>query len=370
MSTTPLSPVQRALRADHELDHELDHGLDRGSERAVVRGLPAARETPTAASLDGFVPPPRFGTTTFAAYQPAHPSQAAARDAVIEFVASAADAATSRRPRLPWRRRPVGVGLYLDGGFGVGKTHLLAAAWHAARLPARAKRYLSFQELVYLLGALGRDGARDAFASVSLVCLDEFELDDPGNTLMIATFLREAFARGTSVLTTSNTEPASQGAGRFAARDFRREIQGIADRFDVVAIDGPDHRAGARRAQWTSPSDLEATVSEAPGTVVVTTGAELTRALARLHPIRYGGLLRGADVLVIDAIEPIADQNDALRFVHFVDKLYDTGVGLRASGTVPPGAIFDRSYREGAYAKKHHRCLSRLAELLQEPLPE
>lgn len=341
--------------------------MRRGPGRDVVRGLPAASDTPAATSLDGFVPPPRFGTTSFAAYQPAHPSQAEARDAVADFARAAAETAPRRRI-LPWRRRREGTGLYLDGGFGVGKTHLLAAAWHAARLPVRAKSYLSFQELVYLLGALGRDGARDAFADVALVCLDEFELDDPGNTLMIATFLREAFARGTSVLTTSNTEPASQGAGRFAASDFRREIQGIADRFTVVPIDGPDHRAGARRGQWTSAAELASTVREATGTVVATTGAELTRALAQLHPIRYGGLLRDADVLVIDGIEPIADQNDALRFVHFIDKLYDMGVRLRASGTVPPGAIFDRSYREGAYAKKHHRCLSRLSELLQEPL--
>ncbi len=331
-----------------------------------VRGLPAPSETPPAASLDGFVPPPRFGATSFAAYEPVHPSQAEARDAVIRFVEAAGS--RPRRRALPWRRRAEGTGLYLDGRFGVGKTHLLAAAWHAARLPADAKRYLSFQELVYLLGALGREGARDAFADVALVCLDEFELDDPGNTLMIATFLREAFARGTAVLTTSNTEPASQGAGRFAADDFRREIQGIADRFSVLAIDGPDHRAGARRAEWSSPAELAATASTARGTVAATTGPELTEALAGIHPIRYGGLLRGIDVLLIEEIEPIADQNDALRFVHFIDKLYDAGVRLRASGTVPLEAIFDRSYREGAYAKKHHRCLSRLAELVQEPL--
>jgi len=285
---------------------------------------------------------------------------------VIRFVEAAAS--PPRRRALPWLRRAEGTGLYLDGGFGVGKTHLLAAAWHAAPLPAAAKRYLSFQELVYLLGALGRERARDAFSGVSLVCLDEFELDDPGNTLMIASFLREAFARGTSVLTTSNTEPASQGAGRFAADDFRREIQGIADRFAVLAIDGPDHRAGARRAQWTSAEEMASAASSAGGAVAATTGAELAEALSDIHPIRYGGLLRGIDVLLIEGIEPIADQNDALRFVHFIDKLYDAGVRLRASGTAPLEAIFDRSYREGAYAKKHHRCLSRLSELIQEPL--
>ena len=349
MPTTPTAPRPPSPRARDER----------------LRGLPAPGDAPPAASLDGLVPPPRFGATSFDAYEPVHPSQTEARDAVIRFVQ-----AVTTRPRrrsLPWRRQPDGAGLYLDGGFGVGKTHLLAAAWHAARLPADSKRYLSFQELVYLLGALGREGARDAFEDVALVCLDEFELDDPGNTLMIATFLREAFARGTSVLTTSNTEPASQGAGRFAADDFRREIQGIADRFTVLAIDGPDHRAGARRTGWTSAAELEAAAT-ASGTVVATTGPVLADALAGLHPIRYGGLLRGIDVLLIEEIEPIANQNDALRFVHFIDKLYDAGVRLRARGSVPLDAIFDDAYREGAYAKKHHRCLSRLSELVQEPL--
>ncbi len=314
------------------------------------------------------MPPPRFGTTSFDDYRPDHPSQAEARDAVAAFARAAADAARPRRLPLPWRKPRPGRGVYLDGGFGVGKTHLLAAAWHAAALPARHKRYLSFQELVYLLGVLGRASAREAFADVALICLDEFELDDPGNTLIIATFLREAFERGASVLTTSNTPPEAQGRGRFAAHDFRRQIHGIAERFSVVAIDGPDHRAGRRRAGWNAPAELAEAERTAPGTVVATDGAELAATLEELHPVRYRGLLREVDVLLISDVRPIPDQNAALRFVHFVDKLYDLGVRLRASGTAPLEDTFDPSYREGAYAKKHHRCLSRLSELLQEPL--
>ena len=44
------------------------------------------------------------------------------------------------------------MGLYLDGGFGVGKTHLLASTWHAAPGP---KAYGTFVELTHLVGALG-----------------------------------------------------------------------------------------------------------------------------------------------------------------------------------------------------------------------
>jgi len=328
--------------------------------------LPAPR---SAAALDGLVPPPRFGTTSFAAYRPVHPSQADARTTVADFVADTAERARPRRLRLPWRTPPVGRGLYLDGGFGVGKTHLLAAAWHAAALPARRKRYLSFQELVYLLGVLGREGAREAFADVALLCLDEFELDDPGNTLLIATFLREAFARGTALVTTSNTPPEAQGSGRFAAHDFRREIQAIAERFEVVAIDGPDHRAGVRQADWSGPAELRAAADACPGEVLHATGDELASTLTALHPVRYRELLRGVDLVVLEDLRPIPDQNAALRFVHFVDKLYDLGIGLRATGTHPLADTFDADYAHGAYAKKHLRCLSRLSELLTEDLP-
>ncbi|GMA92446.1 hypothetical protein GCM10025869_29750 [Homoserinibacter gongjuensis] len=43
-------------------------------------------------------------------------------------------------------------GIYLDGGFGVGKTHLLAALWHVA--PGR-KYFGTFIEYTALVGALG-----------------------------------------------------------------------------------------------------------------------------------------------------------------------------------------------------------------------
>jgi len=52
-----------------------------------------------------------------------------------------------------------GVGLYLDGGFGVGKTHLLASAYYL--LPGEAperptpKAFVTFGELTQLGGVFG-----------------------------------------------------------------------------------------------------------------------------------------------------------------------------------------------------------------------
>ncbi len=313
--------------------------------------------TPGLPRREDWLPPPRFGTVRFADYVPAHPTQAEALAAVQEF---------ANQPRAPqrwrWRRpEPVGAtGLYLDGGFGVGKTHLLAALWHAAT--ESRKVYLSFAELVAAIGALGMPRALEELGQERLYCIDEFELDDPGNTLIVKTFLAHVFDRGARVLTTSNTAPDAQGEGRFDAASFRREIQSIAARFRTVRIDGPDHRVADRDRSLLAP----ATAAAAPADAVRASWSELHTALADLHPVRYGAWGRAARAFVVAGAAPIPDQQRALRWVHFIDKLYDQRVPLWLTGDVALADLFDPHYAAGAYAKKHDRCRSRLAEMLAE----
>lgn len=313
-----------------------------------------------------FTPPPRFSTTSFENYAPQHPSQSAARDTVREF-AIAAPRPPAAGSWLHWRPRhrpQPGSGLYLDGGFGVGKTHLLAAAYHES---GSVKTYLSFQELVYSIGVLGITGAQEAFRDSRLLCLDEFELDDPGNTLMVKAFLAAAFARGTAVITTSNTPPEAQGQGRFNAEDFKREIQSIAERFTVLRLEGPDYRHRTQAGAPLSQQEFAALLAcETRLPVIHLEWLELLALLSRYHPIRYGELLRQVGSVYLANLTPLKDQNSALRFVHFVDKLYDLKLGLRISGDIPISELFDASYRHSAYAAKHFRCLSRLLELLGE----
>src|SRR5690606_25092448 len=80
-------------------------------------------------------------------------------------------------------------GVYLDGGFGVGKTHLLAAIYHA--MPARRKYFGSFIEYTALVGALGYQKTVELFRGSQLLCIDEFELDDPGDTMVMTRLLGE-----------------------------------------------------------------------------------------------------------------------------------------------------------------------------------
>ena len=170
------------------------------------------------------------------------------------------------------------------------------------------------------------------------------------------------FDRGARVLTTSNTAPDAQGEGRFDAASFRREIQSIAARFRTVRIDGPDHRFADRDRGLLAPARAAA----APDDAVHASWRELHESLANLHPVRYGAWGRAAGAFVVTGAEAIPDQQRALRWVHFIDKLYDQRVPLWLVGDVGIADLFDPHYAAGAYAKKHDRCRSRLAEMLAE----
>ncbi len=334
-------------------------------------------EASVAEIVAGFVPPPRFAHVSFDNYRPdrAYPSQQAALDALRTYIADLHQEDTPRPGLFGFRRKPAPAigprGLYLDGGYGVGKTHLLASAYSAAPGP---KAYLSFQELAYIIGAMGMQACLEAFARYRLVCVDEFELDDVGNTMLAKTFITNLTAGRTRIITTSNTLPSDLGRGRFAAEDFKREIGQIATVFQIVRIEGEDYRHRTYAANTLSlglqnPLELQADFEAyAPPNraKLYTTFADLTARLAELHPIRYSRLLGLLDALYIEGLAPMDDQNIALRLVHLIDKLYDQGLHFRASALTDLPDLFSSEYRDKGYAKKYRRCLSRLHELLQE----
>ncbi|MDB5082755.1 MAG: hypothetical protein JWP00_4679 [Chloroflexi bacterium] len=326
----------------------------------------------------GFVPPPRFATASFATYQPdpVEPSQTAA---VAQLQTYVSELAPEDKPRARffgrWRRQaePDGPrGIYLDGGYGVGKTHLLASSYHAT---SGLKAYLSFQELAYVIGAMGMVSSVEAFRRYTLLCVDEFELDDVGNTMLAKTFITNLTQGQTHIITTSNTLPSDLGQGRFAAENFRREIGQIAAAFKVLRIEGRDYRQRNYQPDTLSQGlltdqqlkDAFTAYHSTRGAKLYASFAELTAHLARLHPISYQRLLAPLGAVFIEGLAPMDDQNIALRFVHLIDKLYDQGIHLAVSAQCDLADIFSQEYRDKGYAKKYRRCLSRIGELLQEP---
>jgi cell division protein ZapE len=335
----------------------------------LIAGLPA-RPDP-AALVAGFVPPRRFADKRFANYapDPRHPSQARAAARLREVAGELRPAGgLRRRLRALFGGGGGGGGIYLDGGFGVGKTHLLAALWHEAPAPSA---YLSFDELVYTIGLLGVEGTRAAFRGHRLVCVDEWELDDPGNLKLALAFLRGALAAETRVATTSNTLPDELGRGRFDQKSFTSEIEELAGAFEVLEIEGEDYRhrrfqADPGRAYFLDDAAMDDALARAAPDALATDFSALAAALGEVHPIRYAAIAEHVDEVLVRGMEPVASLFDGLRWVHFVDKLYDRAVPLAMTSAVALGELFPVSFLSGAYGKKFSRCLSRMEEMLGE----
>ena len=314
-----------------------------------------------AASLE---PPRQFAQASLESYRPDpdFPSQAEAVEKVRAFADAMRGTSGGGRGLFGRRKAPeVKLGLYLDGGFGVGKTHLLAALWHLA--PGR-KYFGTFIEYTALVGALGYAQTTQLLRGASLVAIDEFELDDPGDTMMMTRLLGELAAGGTRIAATSNTPPNALGEGRFAAVDFLREIQALSDRFDIIRIDGLDYRRREieGHAVTTDDARLESTLTALDGVTTLDDFDAILTHLGRVHPSRYVRMVEGLAGVGVRGVRTLVDQADALRFVAFVDRLYDEQVRVVASGT-PLDEVFGAEMMAGGYRKKYQRAVSRLIAL-------
>ncbi|MEU6470313.1 cell division protein ZapE [Streptomyces massasporeus] len=322
------------------------------------------------------VPPPRFDSVRFSTYIP-DPNQPSQTEAVrvLEGFAAGLDsggAAGSGKRRLfgfgkAPKKAPAGPrGVYLDGGYGVGKTHLLASLWHATPAEPELKAFGTFVELTNLVGALGFQQTVRTLSGHRLLCIDEFELDDPGDTVLVSTLLGKLVDAGVALAATSNTLPGKLGEGRFAAADFLREIQGLSAHFRALRIDGEDYRHRGLPEAPAPYSDEQVT-----GAARATEGASLDafspllEHLARVHPSRYGALTDGIKAVCLTGVRPVPDQSTALRLVVLADRLYDREVPVLASG-LPFDQLFSDEMLNGGYRKKYFRAISRLTALARD----
>ncbi len=347
----------------------MPHDKQHSSARLVDRH-PSISGTELVATL---VPPPQFDHATFESYRPdpEYPSQAEARDTLEAFSEPEAPVARGgffgfgrKKQADPRSNAPTRPGVYLDGGFGVGKTHLLAATWHATA----GRRYFgTFIQYTALVGALGYDGAVGVLQGARLVCVDEFELDDPGDTMLMTRLIKDLTSTGSRIVATSNTPPNALGEGRFAAADFMREIQAMSDRFTTIRIDGVDYRQ--RDIQGDAVVLHEdayrfalADVAAAGERMTDDGFSELVSHLATVHPSSYVGLLDGVQCIGLRDVHELTDQSAALRFVAFIDRVYDAQIPIRATG-IPLTSVFGGGMLDGGYRKKYLRCMSRLNAL-------
>lgn len=314
--------------------------------------------------LADLVPPPHFRGVSFDTYIPGDPTQEAALAALRVFAERIQRPTSTKRSFFRRAAPPEGrAGVYLDGGFGVGKTHLLASLWQGAPGP---KTYGTFVEYTNLVGLLGFRQAVEALKVNTLVCIDEFELDDPGDTVLMSTLLGELVQAGVFLAATSNTLPEKLGEGRFAAEDFLREIQGLSAHFDVLRIDGEDyrHRGAPDAPPPATDEQVETVVGRTPG-ATLDDFRSLIAFLPEIHPSRYGALVDGIPLVGLRGVRTLGDQAPALRLVVLIDRLYDRDVPVVASG-VPLDTLFSEQLLTSGYRKKYFRAISRVVALARE----
>ncbi len=339
-------------------------------------------EVPADQLIAQMVPPPTFDEVSFDSYipDPNEPTQAEAVRKARDFAAQVGriHVAAGKKSLFGKKKHVQGAGLYLDGGFGVGKTHLLASIYWALRRGAVSDgrsassapaSFGTFGELTNLVGALGFVNAVDRLAGNSVLCIDEFELDDPGDTTLVSRLLTELAERGVSVAATSNTLPSQLGEGRFAAQDFLREIKKLGSLFETVRVDGPDyrHRDLPPAPEPTAPDLLAEKAAATPGSTLDDFDA-LLKHLSTLHPSRYGALVAGVGAVYISGVHEVTDQAVALRVVVLADRLYDAGIPVTVSGA-KLDAIFSKEMLDGGYRKKYLRAISRLLALSRYEVP-
>ena len=315
-------------------------------------------------------PHPKFAHCSFENYIPNDnfPSQREIKNLLTETIKKLNAGHSGVKPQKPSFFRKSFSGeteiknIYIDGGFGVGKTHLLSAFYNKAKC---SKAFLSFSELNYFFNFLGINECIEKFSKLRLLLIDEFELDDPATTRLIAKFFDE-INKNTLIITTSNTLPSDLGKMKFQVDEFAREMGIIANTFKTVIVEGPDYRKRVKKVVQNIASDSFFDAYERCRPLkkkVLFSYDYLMENLVNNHPFRYFVIPNTYDAVFIDGLTPFPLLNNALRFTHLIDHCYYYNTKLFIRSNYEIKDLFSEEMIESCFQKKLLRCMSRFGEL-------
>jgi cell division protein ZapE len=234
-----------------------------------------------------------------------------------------------------------------------------------------------------------RDVAAHFAAQARVFCLDEFIVTDIGDAMILAVLLQHLFARGVTLVTTSNIEPAQLYRDGLQRAKFLPAIALIQQHCEIVQLlSAQDYRLRTltRAGVYFTPLSEAAerglaTCFEriAPGTlrpeadIVVNSRSipvkrradgviwfdfdalcEGPRAVAD-----YIELARSFNTVLISGVPQFSPQMDdaARRFVELVDEFYDRGVNLVLSAATAATELYDGERLRAQFARTESRLI-------------
>ncbi|WP_017932602.1 cell division protein ZapE [Robiginitomaculum antarcticum] len=295
-------------------------------------------------------------------------------------------------------------GLYLWGGVGRGKSMLMDIFFDLA--PVKAKRRVHFHAFMLEIheriskerslrqGEPIEHIAKNLANEASLICFDEFHVTDITDAMILSRLFEQLFARGITMLATSNRAPEDLYKNGLNRGLFEPFIDLLQSQCHVVEFPGAtDHRLSQIQAApvYYSPLDEHAAAKieavwrrliggAAPRETRLTvqgrelklkrTAAGVARAsFSRLceNPLGAADYLRlskAFQTLILENVPQMGaeSRNEAKRFVTLIDALYETRTKLVMSAAAEPDAL----YIDGDGAFEFARTASRLYEMRGE----
>ncbi len=298
-----------------------------------------------------------------------------------------------RRPRLP--PEP---GIYMWGAVGRGKTWLMDMFYESLPFAQKRRRHFHrFMQDVHegLRAHAGHQAPLELVADriaadVRVLCFDEFFVSDIADAMILGTLLTALFARGVTLVATSNSPPEELYRDGLQRQQFLPAIKQLQQHTQVLNVDGgTDYRlqrlTRAGTYLLTSDSQTDSRLADLfrgltgaaaqPGDIEIAGRKIAVAALDALAIwFEFDAICEGPrsteDYIEVARTWPtvlvahvpvltLQHEDAARRFIALVDEFYDRRVNLIISAAAPLSQL----YQGERLRLEFPRALSRLNEM-------
>jgi cell division protein ZapE len=305
----------------------------------------------------------------------------------------------SIRKVMPKKKKQPIKGLYFWGGVGRGKTYLVDTFYDA--LPFKRKMRTHFHRFMQRVhnDLTALEGIKNPLTVIAeqiskeavVICFDEFFVSDIGDAMILGGLMEELFARGVTLVSTSNIVPDGLYKDGLQRDRFMPAIKLLNKYTEVVNVDsGVDYRLRTLEQAELYHYPLDNTAEASLKVSFENLAADMTKTqynvdveiLGRAIPIKavcddvawfeFEGLCDGPrsqndyielgklfHAVLISNVPVMGIKNDDLarRYINLIDEFYDRGVKVIMSADAPIHEIYSGGSLEFAFQRTTSRML-------------